>query len=151
MLDRVAIAVGTTLGSGFFPIAPGTVGSAITLIVLWILPPLVPALFFSLILLFYVIGIWAAGRCEKLWGKDPGKVNWDEVVGQMIAVFWLPKYLTAYLAAFLLFRLFDIWKPSPVRDAERLSSGLGIMTDDVAAGVYALLVLQIGLYIFFRA
>jgi phosphatidylglycerophosphatase A len=147
MIDRAAVAVGTTLGSGFFPIAPGTVGSAIAIVVLWLLPPLAPLFFFSLIVLFYLIGIWASARCEKLWGKDPGRVNWDEVVGQMIAVFWLPQYLSYYIAAFFLFRLFDIWKPSPVRNAEDLPSGLGIMTDDVAAGFYSLLVLQIVHYV----
>jgi phosphatidylglycerophosphatase A len=146
ILNKAAIAIGTTLGSGFFPIAPGTVGSAIAITVLVLLPTPSVSMLIGVIVIMFLVGIWAAGRCEKIWGKDPGRVNWDEVVGQCIALLWIPKTGLFYLLGFLLFRFFDILKPSPVRDAEKLPAGLGIMADDVAAGIYANLVLQVGRY-----
>ncbi len=142
--DYPALLLATTLGSGFFPIAPGTVGSFLAVLVLSLLPELTAADLLAVILVAYFLGVWAAGRCESLWGKDPGRVNWDEVVGQWIAVWFMPRTPLLLLAGFLLFRFFDIFKPSPVRDAENLAGGWGVMTDDVAAGIYANLVLQIG-------
>src|SRR6185369_14269521 len=105
-----------------------------------------PQLALMLVVIFLVTmaGIWAASRSEKLLGKkDPSIVVIDEVAGQMIALlsgpFWAPTWWSI-LTAFILFRLFDIWKPYPIRRFEALESGLGIMTDDLVAGVYALIV-----------
>jgi len=96
------------------------------------------------ILLVTLVGIWAASRVERLLQiKDPGKVVIDEVAGQMIALLSVPAFLPgwwAVISAFLLFRLFDIWKPYPIRRFEALESGLGIMADDLVAGIYALIV-----------
>ena len=90
-----------------------------------------------------MIGIWAGSRAERLLQKkDPSMVVVDEVAGQMIAMLSVPAFLSgwwAVLSAFLLFRLFDIWKPYPIRRLEALESGLGIMADDVLAGIYALI------------
>ena len=104
-----------------------------------------PQLAFMLLFVFIVtmVGIWAATRTEKIQQrKDPSIVVIDEVAGQMIALlsgpFWLHTWWSI-LSAFLLFRLFDIWKPYPIRRLEGLESGLGIMADDVLAGVYALI------------
>jgi len=88
-------------------------------------------------------GIWAASRAEKLFQrKDPGAIVVDEVAGQMIALlsgpFWLHTSWSI-VSAFLLFRLFDIWKPYPIRRLEGLESGLGVMADDIGAGIYALM------------
>jgi phosphatidylglycerophosphatase A len=145
--DRIAIFVGTTLGTGFFPIAPGTVGSFVAVLALFFAPVLPLSFLIAIILASFLIGVWAAGRCEKIWGKDPGRVNWDEVVGQMITLLWVPKILTFYAAGFLLFRFFDIVKPSPVRNAEKLPGGWGIMMDDVFAGIYAAICLQVARYV----
>lgn len=105
-----------------------------------------PQLAFMLVVIFVLTmaGIWAATRAEKaLRKKDPSIVVIDEVAGQMIALlsgpFWLHTWWSV-LTAFLLFRLFDIWKPYPIRRLESLESGLGIMADDVLAGAYALIV-----------
>lgn len=105
-----------------------------------------PQLAFMLVVIFVVtmVGIWAATRTEKLLRrKDPSIVVVDEVAGQMIALlsgpFWIHTWWSIF-TAFLLFRLFDIWKPYPIRKFEALESGLGIMADDVAAGAYALIV-----------
>jgi len=105
-----------------------------------------PQLAFMLVVIFLVTvaGIWAASRVERvLQKKDPSIVVIDEVAGQMIALlsapFWLPTWWSI-LSAFILFRAFDIWKPYPIRRLEGLESGLGIMADDVLAGIYALIV-----------
>lgn len=102
------------------------------------------AVMLLVIFLITMAGIWAATRAEKATQKkDPSIVVIDEVAGQMIALlsgpFWLPTWWSV-LSAFILFRLFDIWKPYPIRRLESLESGLGIMADDVLAGVYALIV-----------
>src|SRR6266446_1463611 len=163
--DFLALAV-STCGVGYFPIAPGTMGSLVgvglylslwaasssvleinalarklTLLHLW-----TPQMAFMLVVIFLVTmaGIWAATRAERLFRKeDPPEVVVDEVAGQMIALlsgpFWLHTWWSI-LTAFLLFRAFDIWKPYPIRQLEDLPTGLGIMADDLAAGAYALIV-----------
>jgi len=108
--------------------------------VLYIATPLLASMLL-LIVLVTATGIWAASRTERLLQKkDPSVVVIDEVAGQMIALlsvqFWSPTWWSI-LSAFILFRAFDIWKPYPVRRLEALESGLGIMLDDVAAGLYA--------------
>ena len=132
------------LGSGLAAVAPGTAGSALGLLLF------IPALYapFSvqvvIIVIGFVLGIWVSDRVAKhMEVKDPGGIVWDEFVGMWITLLWLPS-LIWLLPAFLLFRLFDIWKPWPVRVAdEKLAGGLGIMLDDVFAGFYALVAVQI--------
>ena len=163
--DYLALAI-ATCGVGYFPIAPGTVGSlvgAALYFALWgtayrilysnalakklsALYVFTPQLAFMLIVIFVVtiVGIWAATRVERLsQKKDPSIVVIDEVAGQMIALlsgpFWIQTWWSI-VSAFLLFRLFDIWKPYPIRRFEALESGLGIMADDIVAGAYALIV-----------
>jgi phosphatidylglycerophosphatase A len=89
-----------------------------------------------------LLGIWSGGRVERALGtKDPGVIVIDEVAGMMLSVLTLPRTVAVLFAAFVLFRLFDIWKPFPARESQSLSGGLGVMLDDVIAGLYALLVL----------
>jgi phosphatidylglycerophosphatase A len=162
--DYLALAV-ATCGVGYFPIAPGTLGSLVGIalylpLFAWTYQLLedravlgrlsaahvfVPqlAIMLSVVFLITMAGIWAASQVERvLQKKDPSIVVIDEVAGQMIALFsvmfWLPTWWNL-LSAFILFRAFDIWKPYPIRRLEALESGLGIMADDVLAGVYALI------------
>lgn len=132
------------LGSGLAPVAPGTAGSALGLLLF------IPALYAPftvqviIIVIGFVLGVWVSDRVAKhMQVKDPGGIVWDEFVGMWITLLWLPSEIWL-LPAFLLFRLFDIWKPWPVRVAdEKLAGGLGIMLDDVFAGFYALVAVQI--------
>lgn len=146
-MKNIAKAIATTGGSGYFPIAPGTVGAAIAVIILWFLPALSWITLLGGSVLLYFLGVWASDVVAQEYAeKDPGLINWDEVVGQCVACLALPKQWPVYLAAFLFFRFFDVWKPVPVRTAELLPGGWGIMTDDIIAGVYTLILVHAVIY-----
>jgi len=90
-----------------------------------------------------VVGIWASHRVEVvLERKDPGVIVIDEVAGMMVAVLLVPRTWGVLVCAFLLFRLFDIWKPFPAREAQALRAGFGVVVDDLIAGVYALVLIM---------
>jgi len=143
---RLALAIATGLGVGYAPVAPGTFGSLLGVGLAWLALLAKPfvAIQIASVILVSVAGVWAAERVSvNLKKKDPQIVVIDEIAGQMItylglatipmiAVSW--KYL---LGGFVLFRVFDIWKPFPIRRLEALPGGLGIMADDWLAGVYA--------------
>jgi phosphatidylglycerophosphatase A len=85
------------------------------------------------------LGIWASDRVERMVGrKDPGVIVIDEVAGMMVSVLFLPRTWPVLLAAFFLFRLFDVWKPFPARQSQVITGGVGVMIDDLIAGLYAL-------------
>ena len=89
------------------------------------------------------VGIWTSHRVEEALGRtDPGVIVIDEVAGMMVAVLFLPRTPGVLLCAFLLFRIFDIWKPFPAREAQALRGGLGVVVDDLIAGVYALVLIM---------
>ena len=118
--------------------ASGTVGSLVTLIALWLIPFTTPALLVTLAIVT-VVGIWAGSRVERAIGaKDPGIIVIDEVAGMLVSVLFLPRTIPVLVTAFLLFRLFDIWKPFPARQLQEMHGGVGVMLDDLIAGAYAL-------------
>ena len=153
----IAIWTATAAGLGFFPLAPGTVGSLVGLAFAAAVARISGKFGFhsgivvAAIVLIFGIGVWAAGRAERYFGKtDPGQVIVDEVAGQMIALGAFSNLSFKWmLAGFVLFRVFDIIKPFPARRAERLPGGWGIMVDDVIAGLYAALALA-GFHYFVR-
>lgn len=143
-MKKIALAVATFLGSGFLPIAPGTWASAFTVLIAYLTPwAAVPFIMKAgVTFLIFAIGIPAAAYSEVHFGrKDPHPCVIDEVAGQLVALWFMPRLAGWYVAAFFLFRLFDIVKPFPVRKSESLPKGLGIMIDDILAGGYALAVL----------
>jgi phosphatidylglycerophosphatase A len=148
-LSFLARLIATWFYCGYVPKGPGTAGSLGALLVAW---PLVAwagwnAQAFALLAAASLVpAIWAAGRMAQDTGsKDPQTVVVDEVVGQWIALAAVPSLddWECWLAAFVLFRLFDIWKPWPVRSLEKIPGGAGIVLDDVGAGIYAALVLLV--------
>ena len=142
--QRAGIILATTLGSGYSPFAPGTVGALIAAVVLWVVPPVSWSLLLALSVLVYLLGVRAAQISDQVWQtKDCGRINWDEVLGMMVTFIAVPKSALVWCAGFLLFRFFDILKPFPVRQAERLPHGWGVMTDDLLAGIYSNIVLQV--------
>jgi phosphatidylglycerophosphatase A len=123
-------------------VAPGTVGSFITLLALWLIPVTRLALAGTLVVVI-AAGIWAASRVERALGtKDPGLIVIDEVAGMLLSALLLPRTLPVLATAFLLFRLFDVWKPFPASQSQSLAGGLGVVLDDLIAGVYALVVVM---------
>jgi phosphatidylglycerophosphatase A len=145
-MPSLARAVATWFGAGYWPKGPGTAGSIGAVLPVWAAATLTafpPWWCAALALLFTPAAVWASGVTSRLEGKDdPQIVVVDEVVGQWLALAAMPAFDWRYvLAAFVLFRVFDIWKPWPVRNLERLHGGLGIVADDLAAGVWAAVVL----------
>ena len=145
-IDAGAKLVATGLGSGYSPFAPGTAGSLVGVLLFLPLAGLAWPVQLATTTALTLVGVLAAGRAARLVGrKDPGLVVVDEVAGQWITFLALPFTPVTALAGFLLFRVMDILKPWPARDLERLPGGFGIMADDVAAGIYAQLLLRAGL------
>jgi len=146
MKSKAARLVATWFGCGYSPVGPGTVGSLAALAIAW---PLVyyagwqPRWFLAPVLVLTVPAIWAAGvTAIEEQKEDPQIVVVDEVLGQWLTLAGASHLnLQSWIAALVLFRLFDIWKPPPVRQLERLPGGTGIVADDLMAGVYAALVL----------
>jgi phosphatidylglycerophosphatase A len=136
--------IATWFGLGLLPIVPGTWASLLALPLAWVLRTGTGAAGFAVaIALTFGAGWWATGSFARVRGvPDPGEAVVDEVVGQWLVLLAAPVNPLAWIAGFLLFRLFDIWKPWPVRWADRhVKGGLGIMLDDILAAGYALLVL----------
>jgi phosphatidylglycerophosphatase A len=138
--------IASAFGVGLAPWAPGTFGSLAALLpwYLW-LRELPPSIYLAVVALAFALGVvaahWVIGKTKI---EDPSVVVWDEVVGQWLTLFLAPPGWFWPLAGFALFRLFDIWKPWPVRWADRqLHGGFGAMLDDLLAGAYALLVMQL--------
>jgi phosphatidylglycerophosphatase A len=143
-LKVVARMIATWFYCGYAPKAPGTVGSAAAIVIAFGLRDFIsPIGFGALGVLLAIPGIWAADvTARDLKLKDPGIVVVDEVVGEWITLAGATTYnWKAWVLAFALFRIFDIWKPPPVRQLEKLPGGWGIVADDAMAGVYGALVL----------
>jgi len=126
--------------SGYLPKAPGTWASGITTIILFFVWPKYWHLQFLITLAVYLIGVELSTRAERYYGHDSGHIVIDEVAGQMTALFMVPRMVAPFVIAFVLFRLFDIVKPPPARAWESLRAGWGVMSDDIAAGFYAVVV-----------
>ena len=135
----------TVFKIGYLPIAPGTWGSLTALIVWYVLVGHISSItLIVLIVVIFTLGVYTSSVIESnLTIKDPSIVVIDEWVGQWIVLLFLPKSMLWGLVAFLLFRLFDIWKPYPINKLDNMHGGWGIMLDDVLAGIYALVVISI--------
>jgi phosphatidylglycerophosphatase A len=149
-VTRLAVFIATAAYCGYFPIAPGTVGSlaglAVYLLVWWSQSAVVEV---TLIAVLCAAGVWAGTIAERYFGGiDPGPVVIDEVVGMLITLAFIPMSLSGAIAGFVLFRIFDIIKPYPARRLERLHGGLGVMADDVMAALYANVALRAMLWAF---
>jgi len=144
-MDRLIVAVATGLYSGKIPIAPGTWGSAFALIPWFFCRNLALVHYFVVLAILFVVGVLTSGSAEKIFDKpDPGCIVIDEVMGMFVALTLAPDHPVAWILGFLLFRFFDVLKPFPVSWLDtNLHGGIGIMMDDVMAGIYALICLQL--------
>jgi len=149
IMNRFSEYLSTLFGIGSFPKAPGTAGILFAAIVYFALPDQwfigwqnsILALF--LILVGSIISVFFISKAEVGLGHDNGKIVIDEFWGYFIAILFLPKTLIVIVAAFVLFRIFDIFKPEPVNALQKMPKGWGVMADDIMAGIYANIVLQI--------
>ena len=148
-MTRLAVFVATVGYSGYFPIAPGTVGSLAGLVVyalVWSVKS--PIIEVAAILVLFAAGIWAGTVAERYFGGiDPGPIVIDEVVGMLLTLLFVPVGWAGALLGFFLFRVFDVIKPYPAGRLERLHGGLGVMADDAMAAVYANLTLRLALWL----
>jgi phosphatidylglycerophosphatase A len=144
-VTRLAVFIATVGYCGYFPVAPGTVGSAaglvVYLLVWWSQSPIIEV---ALIVSLFLAGVWAGTTAERYFGGiDPGPIVLDEVVGMLITLAFIPVGLSGALAGFVLFRIFDVLKPFPAGRFEKLHGGLGVMADDAMAAVYANIALRL--------
>jgi phosphatidylglycerophosphatase A len=141
--------IATSLGLGYAPLAPGTVGSLLGIAAMYFMFPLPLWMILTIIVFGFFIGVYSSTIVEKEKGEDPSLVVIDEVVGMMISLVLVPRLWWMYGLAFLLFRFFDIVKPPPINASQKLKGGWGIMVDDLFAGIYALILMHLFL-VFFR-
>jgi phosphatidylglycerophosphatase A len=147
-MTRVALAFATVCGVGYVPLAPGTFGSAVGLLLWWVLPasPFVQG---TVIVTLFAVGSWSGSVAERHFGRtDPGQVVIDEVMGMLITLFLIPVAWRGAVAGFLLFRVADVIKPYPANRLEGLHGGIGVMADDGMAAIYANLALRFSIWLF---
>lgn len=146
-LKHPAVFLATGFGSGLSPKAPGTVGTLVSLLLFLFLQDTTWPLLFVCVVGF-AIGIWLCEvTTEKLGVHDHGGIVWDEFIGLWITMLWVPLTAVNLLLAFILFRIFDILKPWPIAYLDkRVGGGFGIMIDDVLAGIFANIILQLDIY-----
>lgn len=143
MRDRLYKMIASIFYIGYLPVAPGTLGSLAALILYYFIWR-DAILMAAVILAVTILGFVTVGRVEKIFGeKDPEEIIIDEFSGMLISLYRIPPTMGYVVAGFLLFRFFDIVKPKPICDLEKLKGGLGIMSDDLIAGVYANIALQL--------
>ena len=148
MKNRLCLMFASVFYIGFIPGAPGTYASLATTLLFFLVyrfsSRIVPALHLSAVCLISVAGILASADIERLTGQqDPSFIVIDEVAGQLLTFLFLPVNLLNLGLGFLAFRTFDMWKPFPIRKLESLGCGVGVMADDLLAGVYGNVVLRL--------
>jgi phosphatidylglycerophosphatase A len=148
MINRLCLAFASMFYIGYIPGAPGTYASFATTILFFLVYRIsyriVPSLHLSAVCLISLAGILASARIERSTGiEDPSFIVIDEVAGQLVTFLFLPVGFLNLFLGFLFFRTFDMWKPFPIRKLESLGSGVGVMADDLLAGVYGNVLLQI--------
>jgi len=147
-LKKIKKFIGTGFYSGYAPVAPGTFGSLVALLI-YLIPGfenlfiIIPAILVSII-----IGIPVGNYFEKLYGKDPGIFTLDEFIGTWITFLFVPKEWVIILLGFVLWRILDITKPFPAKKAEEFNGGVGIILDDIVSGVYSLIIIHIFISLF---
>lgn len=145
-LNIIEKAFGSALFTGYIPIASGTFGSAVGLLIYLIPGFEAPKILFPTIVIVGILGTYTSDKFEKVYGHDPAQCTIDEVVGMWITLIFVPKSVMNLSIAFILWRIFDIVKPSPASYFDKMKGGIGIMMDDVAAAFYALISTHITIF-----
>lgn len=143
-MNRIAIWLATVGGLGHAPIAPGTFGSAAGILIYWLTRHWSTPAQLAIIAVVSIVGIYVSTLAATHFGReDPGQVVIDEVAGQLVTLAFTGAGVAATIAAFFIFRVLDIIKPYPANRFERLHGGLGIMADDLMAGVYGCVIVHV--------
>lgn len=154
-MKQILIVIATFFKIGHLPLMPGTWASLVTTVLVYFITPYWQASIYiqiPIIVIIFIIGIPAASESEKHFNKkDPRPCVIDEVAGQMVTLLLVPHTIYFYAAGFFLFRVFDVLKPPPVSTAEKIPGGLGIMFDDIVAGLYAFGLLQLYIHFFWKS
>jgi phosphatidylglycerophosphatase A len=145
--EYLAKIIATLFFVGYFPKASGTLGSFVVLVAAWFLLPQGTAINLIICVIVIIVSVWSSGKAEEIFGKDSKRIVIDETAGMLVSILMVDKSVNLYLAAFILFRFFDVVKPPPLKSLEKLKSGWGVTSDDLAAGVYANICLQALLYL----
>jgi len=144
IVDKIAVFIAQGAYSGLAPIAPGTAGTVVGVLLYLLIKDFGTQAYGAVCVAVIVIGTWAAGHVDRLFGaKDDSTIVIDEIAGFFVSLFLIPFSWGNVAAGFFLFRAFDIVKPWPLRRLERIPGGLGVMLDDVGAGIYTNIVLQV--------
>jgi len=142
---RIAILIATGGYSGYAGVVPGTVGSAVGVLLFLPMAGVSLQVQLTITAAVFALGVWASSRAEEAFKiKDAGPIVIDEIVGMWISLLSIGSAVSRLLGAFFLFRFFDVVKPFPAKRAERLKGGLGVMVDDVIAGIYAKIAFRFG-------
>ncbi|MBU0485772.1 MAG: phosphatidylglycerophosphatase A [Proteobacteria bacterium] len=150
-MDKIIMAIATGLGLGYAPKAPGTFGTLLALPLHFLLIKLSLPYYSAALTAIFLLAVFTAGSAEKILDySDPGAVVIDEIIGMLITLIGAPTNLLVWIIGFALFRFFDILKPFPINFIDqRLHGGLGIVLDDIMAGIYSLICLQLICYLWF--
>jgi len=150
-LKKLSQLIATVCFVGYVPVAPGTAGSLVATLAFILMPTYLPHVPFTIgSFALFLLAVWAADRSAGVARPDPSEVVIDEVMGMVVAIAYLPLTPLVLIGSFALFRVFDIAKPFPVRQFEKLPGGWGIVMDDVIAGVYANAALRAGMFLWER-
>ena len=144
MKERLSILISSFFYLGYSPVAPGTVGTLGAVVLFYVISGFSSLFYVFFVIALIIFSVWVSGIASiSLGDSDPNRIVIDEVCGFLVTMILIPPSIPNMLMGFLFFRFFDILKPPPIRGSERLSAGMGIVADDVLAGIYANILLQI--------
>ena len=144
-MKHFILLLATGFGVGYSPIAPGTLGTLVAILIYYFLSEISPPLYEITLIGFFFLSVWVSENAERFFRKkDDQRIVIDEIIGFLTTMLWVPKTIRFVIIGFFLFRFFDILKPFPIRRLEKgFKGGFGVVLDDVLAGVYANIVLRL--------
>lgn len=144
-MNRFILILATGIGVGYSPVAPGTLGTLVAILIYYFLSEISPPLYEITLIGFFFLSVWVSENAERFFRKkDDQRIVIDEIIGFLTTMLWVPKTIRFVIIGFFLFRFFDILKPFPIRRLEKgFKGGFGVVLDDVLAGVYANIVLRL--------
>jgi phosphatidylglycerophosphatase A len=144
-MKHFILLLATGFGVGYSPIAPGTLGTLVAILIYYFLSEISPPLYEITLIGFFFLSVWVSENAERFFRKkDDQRIVIDEIIGFLTTMLWVPKTIRFVIIGFFLFRFFDILKPFPIRRLEKgFKGGFGVVLDDVVAGVYANIVLRL--------